>query len=54
LLFPAIAPTILSEEVTKEGKEGEINWSIGTYVERFESPRQVASPRRMVYARESS
>ena len=38
------APTILSEEVTKDGKSGEINWSIGSYVERSDIGAMFAIP----------
>ncbi len=38
------APTILSEEVTKEGKGGEINWSIGSYVERSDIAAMFSMP----------
>jgi hypothetical protein len=37
-------PEMLSEEVTKEGKEGEINWSKGTYLEPGEVRRMFNLP----------
>jgi DNA-directed RNA polymerase subunit RPC12/RpoP len=37
-------PEMLSEEVTKEGKEGEINWSKGTYLEPAEVRRMFNLP----------